>query len=186
MFGWGPEAGPDDFQQIGLDGGVDQDVAHPELVHEALAPVQELRKFHAQAIEAFVGAVLDDLVSRVSIRWKSRSARWKVSALASESTVSLCARAATIAACPAAALVPSRARRSRVSVSSISQVTRRLSHLAASRLSVLRTRDDSWWEAIRWERQTHAVAMCCSCTPAWPSLVLAALVFRSLDGVHAR
>ena len=61
LFGRGPQAGPDDFQQAGLDGGVDRDVADLGLVHEALAPVQELREFHAQEVEAFGGAVLDDL-----------------------------------------------------------------------------------------------------------------------------
>ena len=45
LFGWGLEAGPDDFQQLGLGGGVDRDVAHPELVHGALALVHEVREF---------------------------------------------------------------------------------------------------------------------------------------------
>ena len=33
LFGWGPQAQPNHFQQIGLDMGVDRDVADPVLVH---------------------------------------------------------------------------------------------------------------------------------------------------------
>ena len=61
LFGWGLQAGPDDFQQVGLDGGEDRDAADPVLVHEALVLVQELWEFHAQEVEASGGAVLDDL-----------------------------------------------------------------------------------------------------------------------------
>ena len=61
MLGWGSQAGPHDFEQVGLDVGVDRDVSDLVLVHEAFAAVQELWELHAQEVEASGGAVLDDL-----------------------------------------------------------------------------------------------------------------------------
>jgi len=61
LLGWGSQAGPHDFEQVGLDVGVDRDVSDLVLVHEAFAAVQELWELHAQEVEASGGAVLDDL-----------------------------------------------------------------------------------------------------------------------------